>query len=74
MKRSNKPFSKEFINKIINRDLKKQAKKIGIEITNSYYTSGAYDWLLCFTANNIREAKSLVEEINKIYEEFVSES
>ena len=74
MKRTNKPFSKESINKIINRDLTEQVKKIGIKIINSYYTSGAFDWVLCFTANNIREAKSLVEELNKIYEEFVSES
>jgi len=74
MKRTNKPFSKESINKIIDRDLTEQVKKIGIEIINSYYTSGAFDWLLYFTANNIREAKSLVEELNKIYEEYVSES
>jgi hypothetical protein len=74
MKRSNKPFSEESINKIINRDLTEQVKKTGIEIINSYYTTGAFDWVLYFTANNIREAKSLVEELNKIYEQFVSDS
>ena len=73
MKRSNKPFPKEFVTKIINRDLTKQVKKIGVEIIHSFYTNGIYDWVLCFYANNIREAKSLVEELNKIYEEHVSE-
>jgi DNA-binding Lrp family transcriptional regulator len=73
MKRSNKPFSKELINNIINRDLTKKLKNIDIELINSYYTNGSYDWVLCFNANNIIEAKSLVEELNKIYEEYVSE-
>ena len=74
MKRSNIPFSKEAINKIINRDLTEKVKEIGIEIINSYYTNGAFDWVLCFTANNLREAKSLVEKLNKLYDQFVSES
>ncbi|MCJ7570436.1 MAG: Lrp/AsnC family transcriptional regulator [Candidatus Thermoplasmatota archaeon] len=73
MKRTNKPFPQELINKIINRDLAKKGKKIGIEMTNSFYTHGVYDWVICFNANDIREAKSFVEEFNKLYEGFVSE-
>ena len=73
IKRTNKPFPKDLIDKIINRDLTKQAKKIGIEIKNSYYTNGVYDWVICFNANDIREAKSFVEEFNKLYEGYLSE-
>ena len=73
MKRTNKPFPQELINKIIDRDLAKKGKKIGIEMTNSYYTNGLYDWVICFNANDIREAKSFVEEFNKLYEGYASE-
>jgi DNA-binding Lrp family transcriptional regulator len=73
MKRTNKPLSKEIINKIIERDLSKKVKKIGIEILNSIFTHGFYDWVICFNAKNIQEAKSFVEVLNKLYEGYLLE-
>ena len=73
IKKSNKPLSQELINKIIKRDLGKKGKKLGIEITNSYYTHGSYDWVISFNATSIQEAKRLVEEINKLHEEYISD-
>ncbi|MCJ7570739.1 MAG: Lrp/AsnC family transcriptional regulator [Candidatus Thermoplasmatota archaeon] len=73
IKRSNKPFPDELIKKIINRDLTKKGKKTGAEITNSFFTHGVYDWVICFNANDIRAAKSFVEEVNKLYGGYVSE-
>ena len=73
IKKSNKPLSQELINKIIKRDLGKKGKKLGIEITNSTYTHGIYDWLICFNATDMREAKGFVEEFNKMYEGYLSE-
>ena len=43
----------------------------GIEMINSMFTHGVYDWIICFNANDIRDAKAFVEEINKIFEGYV---
>ena len=73
MKRTNRPVSQELINKIVKRDLAKKGKKMGIEIANSIFTHGVYDWVIFFNANDIRAAKSFVEEVNKLYGGYVSE-
>jgi len=70
IKRTNKPLSKELINKIIKRELGKQS---GIEITDSIYAHGIYDWIIFINATNIREAKGFVEETNKLFEGFIAE-
>ena len=73
LKRTNKPFSQELINKITERELPDKGKKIGIEIINSIFTHGVYDWVLSFNANDIRDAKAFVEEINKLFEGYISD-
>ena len=74
IKRNNKTFPDKLIKKIIDRDLTNNGKKIDAEITNSFFTHGIYDWVICFNANDIREAKSFIEEVNKLYGEYISES
>lgn len=73
IKRTNKPLSQELIDKIVKREIVTKSKKSGIEVTNSIYTHGIYDWAICFNAVDIREAKGFVEEINKTFEGFISE-
>jgi DNA-binding Lrp family transcriptional regulator len=73
IKRTNRPLSQELINKIVKRDLADKSKKSGIEIINSIYTNGIFDWIICFNATDIREAKGFVEEINKTYEGSIAE-
>jgi len=73
MKRTNKPISKEAMNQIISRDIDDRAKKMGVEFINSIYLNGRYDWIICFTANDIRDAKKVVELYNELYEGFISE-
>ncbi len=73
IKRTNKPMSQEIVNKIIKRDLASKSKNSGIEITNSIYTHGIYDWIICFNATDIKESKGFVEEINKTFEGYISE-
>jgi len=74
MKRTNKPISQDFFNNVIERKLPTRGKKIGVEMINSIFTHGIYDWIICFNANDIREAKSFIEEVNKLYGEYISES
>jgi DNA-binding Lrp family transcriptional regulator len=73
MKRSNKPIPKEALNLIVSKDLASEVRKTGIEIINSTYTNGLYDWIVCFNANDIKEAKNLVEKFNQLFEGYISE-
>ena len=72
IKRSNKPLSEKFLDQIISRDIENIAKKRGINMINSVYINGVYDWLISFTANNIQEAKNFVELMNRSYPEIIS--
>ena len=73
LKRSNKPVTKDFINQIINRDMAKKVKKMGINFVNSVLLNGHYDWLISFTADNLKDAKNLIELYYKTYEGLISE-
>ncbi len=73
VKRTNKPLSEEILDKVINRDLENMAKKRGIEVINSIYINGEYDWLITFSANDIKDAKNLLELFFKLYPESISE-
>ncbi|MCJ7571585.1 MAG: Lrp/AsnC family transcriptional regulator [Candidatus Thermoplasmatota archaeon] len=73
VKRSNKPITQKLVNQILNREFANKVKKMGIVITNSYYTHGNYDWVICFNANDIKDAKTFVEIYNELYEGHISE-
>ena len=71
IKRTNKPLDKELIDKITSRELVDKTKKIGVEIITSIYTNGEYDWIICFNASDIKEAKGFVEALNKLFEGYI---
>jgi DNA-binding Lrp family transcriptional regulator len=73
MKRTNKPITKDALNHIITREIADKVRKWDIEFINSIYINGKYDWLLCFSAKNIRDAKNVVELYNQIYTDLISE-
>ncbi|MGF3553771.1 MAG: Lrp/AsnC family transcriptional regulator, partial [Thermoplasmatota archaeon] len=57
IKRSSKPLDKDLVEIIIRKDFSKKVAKLGIKIMNSMYTNGAYDWVIYFYANDIKNAK-----------------
>ena len=71
--RTNKPIQGKTINQIVSREFAKNAKKIGIRFLYSAYTNGKYDWVIFFTAKDIKEAKSFVELFNRTYEGQINE-
>lgn len=73
IKRSNKPVNKESINHILNREIADKAKKMGITFINSVLLNGRYDWIISFTADNIIQAKKLVELYYQIYKDLISD-
>ena len=73
IKRTNKPISKKLVDDVINRNVADEVRENGIDINCSFFTHGTYDWVICFNANNIREAKAFVEYFNKLYEGYISD-
>ena len=45
---------------------------MGVEFTDSTLTYGRYEWIIHFTANNLKDAKNVVELYKKLYEGFFS--
>ena len=58
---------------IISRDLERYADDMGINIQDSQYLHGMYDWELCFSARDIKEAKRFCETLNKVYQKYIKE-
>ena len=73
IKRSNKPVKEDFLNQIISREMANKVKKMNIQFINSVLLNGTYDWLISFTADDIKDAKNLVELYYKTYNGLISE-
>ena len=72
IKKTNAPIQ-ETAHKIISRDIEKKADDIGINIINSCYLHGVYDWQICFTADSIAGAKRFCEILNMTYHPSIKE-
>jgi len=73
LKRTNQPLTRELVDNIIHRKLEELGEKIGVKIENSAYLHGVYDWMICFTAEDIKQAKNFAEFLNKIFEGFITD-
>jgi len=63
VKRSTKKLDEATANKIISRKLEDLVAGIGITIESSSYVHGEYDWVLTFTAEDIRQAKKFCDSV-----------
>ena len=73
IKRVNIPITEEKLNKVINRELGKQAEQIGATIVSSYYVHGCYDYFICITAPGIKQVKKFCETLSKLFKDYISE-
>ena len=73
VKRTSQPLTKNVVEKITKRELVKKSASSGIRVHNSIYTNGFYDWIICFSARDTRDAKRFVEDLNKLFEGYISE-
>ncbi|HEC81428.1 MAG TPA: Lrp/AsnC family transcriptional regulator [Thermoplasmatales archaeon] len=75
IKRTTQPVKKDLVERIIKRDIEEMAKKANLEINleNSYFVNGVYDWVITFTARNLTEAKKFCEKINTAYDGYIAE-
>ena len=73
IKRTSLPFTEEIANTVINRKIENLVPSSKVRIENSYYVHGEYDWIITFTAENIRQAKKFCEIMNSIYQGHIKE-
>ena len=69
LKRKFNHISKDKVDKILKRSLKKEAVKIGIYIESSYFIYGSFDWLLCINAKNIKHVKKFCSLLINLFGE-----
>ena len=73
IKRTTKPLNKEIVEKIISREIEENLEKIGIHLEGSYFTHGVFDWIICFTASNISQAKKFQHLLSYTYSGYIED-
>jgi DNA-binding Lrp family transcriptional regulator len=73
IKRTNLPTTQELADKITSKKMDDYAKKIGVNIDSSFYLYGPYDWMICFSAQNIKYAKKFSELLRFEFQEFIDD-
>ena len=63
VKRTTKQLEEKTIDKIVSRKLEDLVEELGITIENSSYVHGEYDWVLTFTAEDIKQAKKFSDSL-----------
>lgn len=64
IKKTNKPLD-ETAEKIISHEFEKKAKDLGVFVGSSYYLHGIYDWVICFVASDLKQAKKFESHLDK---------
>jgi Lrp/AsnC family leucine-responsive transcriptional regulator len=67
VKRSTKKLDEATANKIISRRLEDLVAEIGITIESSSYVHGEYDWIITFTAEDIKQAKKFSDSVVSLH-------
>jgi len=72
IKRSSKPLG-DTVNKIIDLTMHAKGKDTGVDVIDSSYLHGHYDWMLIFTATDIKNAKRFREFLSMEYHHAISD-
>ena len=67
IKRTMEKIDEKVVDIIISTKAEDIAKELGITIESSSYVHGEYDWVLTFTAENIRQAKKFSDSVVALY-------
>ena len=71
VKRSTFQAEVKDVDVIISRKTEDLAKEYGITIETSAYIHGEYDWIMTFTAKDIKEAKNFSNKFVALYPKFI---
>ncbi|MCK4332412.1 MAG: Lrp/AsnC family transcriptional regulator [Thermoplasmatales archaeon] len=73
IKKTTLPIDEKLADKIVTRKLENIAPKTEIKIENSLYVHGVYDWIVSFTAEDIKQAKKFCEKFIELYRGYIAE-
>ncbi len=63
VKRSTKQLEEKTVDIIVSRKLEDVAEELNITIESSSYVHGEYDWIITFTAKEIKQAKKFSDSV-----------
>jgi DNA-binding Lrp family transcriptional regulator len=66
-KRTMKQLEEKTADKIVSRKLEDLVAELGITIESSFYVHGEYDWVITFTAEDIKQAKKFSNSFVALY-------
>jgi len=72
IKKNTTPLDEKTARVIMTPYLQEVAGKEGIIIEHSLYAHGEYDWVIIFTANDLRQAKRFTELLYTVYPEYIA--
>lgn len=72
IKRSNEPME-NMVDKIIKNTIEEIGKKVGSIVHCNVYLHGVYDWMILFTAEDVRHAKKFSEVLNKEFGKLIDD-
>jgi len=67
IKKTITPVSKDKLDIVITRRLKKEIGKIGVFIDCSFFLHGSFDWLICLSACDVKYVKKFIEIFNELF-------
>ncbi len=67
IKRTMEKMDEKIVDRIVSTETETLAKKIGVFIETSAYLHGEYDWILTFTADDLKQAKYFSERLISMY-------
>jgi DNA-binding Lrp family transcriptional regulator len=73
IKRFPVPVSKNLIDLMLDKDMGKQLKKVGVDIDCSFFTHGYFDWTLCITAPDLKVTMRFIDTLKVKFEGCISE-
>ena len=73
LKKAPKAILDKMMDVMLEKDMRKQLEKFGVEFDCSFYIHGYFDWSLCITAPNIIAVKKFIESLKTKFGEYISE-
>jgi Lrp/AsnC family leucine-responsive transcriptional regulator len=67
IKRTTKQLEEKTVEKIVSRKLEDLVTEIGVTIESSSYVHGEYDWVITFTAADIKQAKKFSNSLSELH-------
>lgn len=69
-----KLFDNKYSERVNLDEIRKKYSQLGIELQSSYFLHGEYDWVLIFTAEDIKQAKKFSELLLNVYPDLIDKT